>query len=110
MQATAPQVSHSARLLQEYLEQDIVPREMSIARFMRGVMLLGCVLAFLMAPAIGWGLSLSLAGLAASGEMLQQQLMALTSPEAPLPHGRRRLFGLVTRAMAQSSPSSAHMP
>jgi eukaryotic-like serine/threonine-protein kinase len=65
MQATAPQVSRSARLLQEYLEQDVVSREMSIARFMRGMMLLGCVLAFLMTPAIGWGLSLSLASLAA---------------------------------------------
>ena len=63
MPATPSQVSHSARLLQEYLEQDVVPRETSIARFMRGMMLLGCVLALLMTPAIGWGLSLSLAGL-----------------------------------------------
>jgi serine/threonine-protein kinase len=36
MQAAPPQVPHSARLLQEYLEQDVVSREMSIARFMTG--------------------------------------------------------------------------
>ena len=63
MQATLPQVSHSARLLQEYLEQDIVPRETSIARFMRGMMVLGCGASLLLAGAIGWGLALSLAGL-----------------------------------------------
>jgi serine/threonine-protein kinase len=63
MPATSSQATQSARLLQEYLEQDVVPRETSIARFMRGMMLLGCVASFLMLPSIGWGLSLSLAGL-----------------------------------------------
>ncbi len=40
MEAAAPRVSHSSRLLQEYLNQDVVAREMSIARFMRGMTLL----------------------------------------------------------------------
>jgi serine/threonine-protein kinase len=63
MQAAPPQVPHSARLLQEYLEQDVVPRETSIARFMRGMMLLGCGASLLLHGVIGRGLSLSLAGL-----------------------------------------------
>lgn len=63
MPATPPQASQSARLLQEYLEQDVVPRETSIARFMRGMMALGCGASFALVGAIGWGLALSLAGL-----------------------------------------------
>ncbi len=63
MQVAAPRVSHSARLLQEYLDQDVVPREMSIARFMRGMMVLGCTASLLLLGVIGWGLALSLAGL-----------------------------------------------
>lgn len=63
MQAASPRVSHSARLLQEFLDQDVVPREMTIARFMRGMMALGCVASLLLIGVIGPGLSLSLAGL-----------------------------------------------
>jgi serine/threonine-protein kinase len=63
MEAAAPRVPHSARLLQEYLDQDVVPREMAIARFMRGMTLLSCVAALLLAGMIGWGLSLCIAGL-----------------------------------------------
>ncbi|MCY1082070.1 serine/threonine-protein kinase [Archangium lansingense] len=63
MEAAAPRVPHSARLLQEYLDQDVVPREMAIARFMRGMMLLGCTASLLLIGVIGWGLGLSLAGL-----------------------------------------------
>jgi serine/threonine protein kinase len=63
MEAAAPRVPHSARLLQEYLDQDVVPREMSIARFMRGMMVLGCTASLLLIGVIGPGLSLSLAGL-----------------------------------------------
>jgi len=55
--------SHSARLLQEFLDQDVVPREMSIARFMCGLMSLGCVAALVFSGMIGWGLSLTLTGL-----------------------------------------------
>ena len=58
-------VSHSVGLLQEYLAQDVVPREMTIARFMRGMMVLGCVAALLLGGAIGWKLALSLSGLTA---------------------------------------------
>jgi serine/threonine-protein kinase len=65
MKAASPQVPHSARLLQEYLEQDVVPRETSIARFMRGMMVLGFGAALLLYGVIGRGLSLSLAGLTA---------------------------------------------
>jgi serine/threonine-protein kinase len=61
MEAAAPRVSHSARLLQEYLDQDVVPREMSIARFMRGMTVLSCVASLLLIGVIGWGLGLSLA-------------------------------------------------
>jgi serine/threonine-protein kinase len=50
-------------LLQEYLSQDVVPREVSIARFMRGMVALSCVSALLLAGVMGWELSLSLAGL-----------------------------------------------
>jgi serine/threonine-protein kinase len=39
-----------------------------------------------------------------SGEVLNQQLMALTGPEAPLPHGRKLLIELVTWALAQPPP------
>ncbi|MFL5356567.1 serine/threonine-protein kinase [Archangium sp.] len=63
MEAAAPRVPHSARLLQEYLDQDVVPREMAIARFMRGMTLLSCVAALLLAGMIGWGLALCIAGL-----------------------------------------------
>jgi len=63
MQAAPSQVPHSSRLLQEYLKQDVVPRETSIARFMRGMMVLGCVASLLLYPVIGGGLSLSLASL-----------------------------------------------
>lgn len=66
MPATRSQASHSARLLQEYLEQDVVPRELSIARFMRGMMALGCGASFSLVGVIGWGLALSLAGLTGS--------------------------------------------
>ncbi|ATB28868.1 serine/threonine-protein kinase [Melittangium boletus] len=58
-------VSHSAGLLREYLDQDVVPREMSIARFMRGMVSMSCVAALAVGGAIGWPLSLSLAGLTA---------------------------------------------
>ncbi|MBM7113343.1 serine/threonine-protein kinase [Archangium primigenium] len=58
-------VSHSVGLLQEYLAQDVVPREMTIARFMRGMMVLGCVAALFLGGAIGWKLALSLSGLTA---------------------------------------------
>jgi hypothetical protein len=50
-------------MLQEYLDQDVAPREASIARFMRGMMVLGCVASLALSPVIGWGLALSLAGL-----------------------------------------------
>ncbi|KFA87197.1 serine/threonine-protein kinase [Archangium violaceum] len=63
MEAAAPRASHSARLLQEYLDQDVVPREMSIARFMRAMTLLSCVAALLLVGVIGWRLSLGIAGL-----------------------------------------------
>jgi serine/threonine-protein kinase len=63
MDAAAPRVPHSTRLLQDYLNQDVVSREMSIARFMRGMMVLGCVASLLLIGVIGQGLSLSLAGL-----------------------------------------------
>ncbi|HEX8820945.1 MAG TPA: serine/threonine-protein kinase [Archangium sp.] len=65
MEAPAPQASHSSRLLQDYLNQDVIPREMSIARFMRGMMVLCCVASLLLIGVIGRGLSLSLAGLTA---------------------------------------------
>ncbi|WP_434380408.1 serine/threonine-protein kinase [Melittangium boletus] len=55
--------SHSNRLLKEFLDQDVVPREMSIARFMCGLASLGCVAALALAGVIGWGLSLTLGGL-----------------------------------------------
>jgi serine/threonine-protein kinase len=63
MEAAAPRASHSARLLQEYLDQDVVPREMSIARFMRGMNLLSCTAAVLLGGVIGWRLALGIAGL-----------------------------------------------
>ncbi|QRN98709.1 serine/threonine protein kinase [Archangium violaceum] len=63
MEAAPPRVSHSSRLLQEYLNQDVVPREMAIARFLRGMMVLGCVASLLLIGVIGPGLSLTLAGL-----------------------------------------------
>ena len=66
MEAAAPKVSHSSRLLQDYLNQDVIPREMSIARFMRGMTLLSCAAALLLIGVIGPGLSLSLAGLTGS--------------------------------------------
>jgi serine/threonine-protein kinase len=52
-------------LLQDYLNQDVVSRELTIARFMRGMMVLGCVASLLLYGVIGQGLSLSLAGLTA---------------------------------------------
>ncbi len=64
--APVPAVPQSARLLQEYLDKDVVPREMSIARFMRGLMIVGFVAAFGVLGAVGWRLSLSLAGLTAA--------------------------------------------
>lgn len=63
MEVTPPPVPQSSRLLQEYLDKDVVPREMSIARFMRGLVAVGCVASLLFSGAIGWSLSLSLAGL-----------------------------------------------
>ncbi|HEX8434877.1 serine/threonine-protein kinase [Archangium sp.] len=56
-------MSHSSQLLQEYLDQDVVAREMSIARFMRGMTLLSCVAAVVLGEVITWRLALSLAGL-----------------------------------------------
>jgi serine/threonine-protein kinase len=47
-------------MLQDFLRQDIIPRETSIARFMRGMTLLGCVAALLFGKLIGWPLALSL--------------------------------------------------
>jgi eukaryotic-like serine/threonine-protein kinase len=66
MDAVAPPVSHSTGLLQQYLDQDVVPREMSIARFMRGMVSASCVAALALGGAIGWALALSLAGLTAA--------------------------------------------
>ncbi len=66
MDAAAPRVSHSARLLQDALNEDVVPREISIARFLGGMMVLGCVASLLLIGVIGKGLSLSLAGLTGS--------------------------------------------
>jgi serine/threonine protein kinase len=39
-----------------------------------------------------------------SGEVLQQQLLALTGAEAPLPEGRRQLIELVREALSQPAP------
>ena len=66
MEVTATTVPLTEQLLQEHLRQDAVPREISIARFLRGVTVLSCGVALLLGPAIGWPLSLSLAGLTAS--------------------------------------------
>jgi serine/threonine-protein kinase len=52
-------------MLEDYLRQDIVPREMAIARFMRGMTALGCVAALSFVQLIGWQLALSLAGMSA---------------------------------------------
>jgi len=59
--SAAPADSLSTRMLQDYLRQDIIPRETSIARFMRGMTLFGCVAALLFGKLIGWPLALSLA-------------------------------------------------
>ncbi len=63
MEAAAPKVSHSSQLLQEYLNQDVVAREMSIARFMRGMTLLCCVASLVLGELLGWRLALTLAGM-----------------------------------------------
>ncbi|WNG21057.1 serine/threonine-protein kinase [Cystobacter fuscus] len=63
MQAAAPRAARSSQLLQEYLAQDVVPREVSIARFMRGMVSFSCVAALLLSGPIGWKLSLCLAAL-----------------------------------------------
>ena len=57
----APADSLSTRMLQDYLRQDIIPRETSIARFMRGMTAFGCVAALSFGKLIGWPLALSLA-------------------------------------------------
>ncbi|EPX61436.1 Serine/threonine protein kinase PrkC, regulator of stationary phase [Cystobacter fuscus DSM 2262] len=63
MQAAVPRAARSSQLLQEYLAQDVVPREVSIARFMRGMVSFSCVAALLLVGPIGWKLSLCLAAL-----------------------------------------------
>ncbi|MFL5347444.1 MAG: serine/threonine-protein kinase [Hyalangium sp.] len=62
MPAATP-LSHSSRMLQEYLEQDVIPREASIARFLCGLGIISCGASLLLWPVIGQGLSLSMAGL-----------------------------------------------
>ncbi|MCI0573680.1 MAG: serine/threonine protein kinase [Myxococcaceae bacterium] len=62
----APVDSLPARLLQDYMRQDVAPREASIARFMCGMSALSVVAALSLAGIIGWGLSLSLGGLTAA--------------------------------------------
>ena len=57
----APADSLSTRRLQDYLRQDLIPRETSIARFMRGMTAFGCVAALSFGKLIGWPLALSLA-------------------------------------------------
>lgn len=42
-----------------------------------------------------------------SGEVLQQQLLALTGAEAPLPEGRQQLIDLIRR-ISESSPSTTN--
>jgi eukaryotic-like serine/threonine-protein kinase len=63
MPPAVPAPSHSARLLRDFLDQDVIPREKSIARFMCALTSLGCVAALLLSGVIGWGLSLTLGGL-----------------------------------------------
>ena len=63
MEVTAPRVPQSARLLKEFLDKDVIPRETSIARFMRTMVAVGFVAALLLGKAIGWPLALSLVGL-----------------------------------------------
>lgn len=62
MQAT-PRHVRSARLFQDDLTQGVIPREVSIARFRRGMMALGCGASWRLTSLMGWGLALSLAGL-----------------------------------------------
>jgi len=66
MEVTAPTVPLTGQMLQEHLRQDALPREISIARFLRGVALLSCVASLVLIPAIEWPLALSLAGLTAA--------------------------------------------
>lgn len=56
-------MSQSSRMLQEYLAQDVIPREVSIARFLCGLGSISSCAALLLWPVIGRGLSLSIAGL-----------------------------------------------
>ena len=61
MSAVPTSPPHSTRLLQEYLNEDVVEREASVARYMCGMMVLCCAAALLLLGMIGWGLSVSLA-------------------------------------------------
>ena len=65
MDVAAPQAPLSDRLLQDYLRQDVISREASIARFMCGMTALCSVGALSVGSIIGWKLALSLAGLLA---------------------------------------------
>jgi serine/threonine-protein kinase len=66
MEVTATTAPLTGQLLQEHLRQDALPREISIARFLRGVGVLCCAASLGLIPAIGWPLALSLAGLTGS--------------------------------------------
>jgi serine/threonine protein kinase len=63
MAGTESTLSLPARLLQEHLRQDVMPREASIARFMWGMTAFCGVGVLLVGPIIGWPLALSVAGL-----------------------------------------------
>jgi len=66
MDAPTHKVPLPERLLKQSLLQDAVPREMSVARFMRVMMVLSCVVAPLLIPLVGPVLGLSLAGMTAT--------------------------------------------
>ncbi len=63
MGAPEPTLSLPSRLLQEHLRRDVMPREVSIARFMWGLSAFCGVGVLLVGGIIGWPLSLSIAAL-----------------------------------------------
>jgi serine/threonine-protein kinase len=63
MTLSGPKLSLPARLLQEHLRKDIMPREFSIARFMWGLTAFCGVGVLLVGGIIGWPLALSIAAL-----------------------------------------------
>jgi serine/threonine-protein kinase len=65
MAASEPTLSLPARLLQDHLRQDVMPRESSIARFMWGLTAFCGVGVLLVGRIIGWPLALSIAALMA---------------------------------------------